>query len=54
MASDAVARAGYRALQRGRPVAIPGLRHRLLALAVRLLPRRMVVEAVRRIQEKRA
>lgn len=53
MASDVVAYAGYRGLLRGRPVVIPGARNRLLALLVRVLPRRVVVKTVRRIQEKR-
>ena len=54
-AADAasVARAGYRGLMAGTTVVIPGMRNRLLAFAVRCLPRPLVVRAVRRIQEKR-
>ena len=53
MEAEAVAQAGYRALMEGRPVIIPGARNRLLALAVKFLPRALVTRAVRAIQEQR-
>jgi short-subunit dehydrogenase len=46
-----VAAIGYRALVRGRPVVIPGLRNRLLVFSVRLAPRRVVTRIARRLQE---
>ena len=49
----AVARIGYRGLLRGRTVVIPGVRNRLLALLVRLLPRDAVTQIVRGIQDVR-
>ena len=42
MSAESVARAGHRAFRAGRVVAIPGLRNRLLAFAVRLTPRTIV------------
>lgn len=45
--SDEVAAAGYRALQRGQRVYIPGLMNWLLAQSVRFTPRRMVTTLVR-------
>lgn len=48
-----VARAGYCGLMAGKTVVIPGIRNRLLALAVKHLPRPLVTQAVRKIQEKR-
>lgn len=53
MSPNAVASAGYRALQRGDAVVVPGLQNRLLAEAVRLLPRRLVTRIVRNAQERR-
>lgn len=50
---ERVAQEGYRGLMRGATVVIPGLRNRLLALVVRLLPRTLVTRIVRRIQESR-
>lgn len=51
--SDAVAEYGYRALIRGRRVAVYGLVFRVSLILIRLAPRRLVAAAVRRIQEKR-
>ena len=51
--SDAVAEYGYRALQRGRRVAVHGLMFRISLVLIRLAPRRLVAAAVRRIQERR-
>ena len=53
MDAKAVAVAGYRGLMAGKAVVIPGIRNRLLALAVKHLPRPLVIRAVRKIQEKR-
>lgn len=53
MDAETVARAGYRGLMTGKAVVIPGIRNRLLALVVRLLPRDVVTHMVRRIQEQR-
>lgn len=51
--AETVARAGYRGLMRGKTVVIPGVRNRLLAFAVRLLPRHVVTRLVRLIQASR-
>jgi len=48
MESEAVARAGYRGLMEGKPVVIPGVKNRMVAWAVRLLPRAAVTRLVRR------
>lgn len=53
MDAASVARIGYDGLMQGRPVVIPGLRNRLLVLAVRLVPRSVVTRAVRHMQEMR-
>jgi short-subunit dehydrogenase len=53
MGAEDVARAGYRGLMSGKAVVIPGFWNRFLALLVRLLPREMVTQTVRRIQEQR-
>ena len=53
MGARKVAEAGYRGLMRGRALVVPGLRNRLLAFAVRLTPRRVVVKITRRLQEAR-
>jgi hypothetical protein len=45
MEADAVARAGHRALRRGRRTAIPGLLNRLLAFGTRLATRRFQIRA---------
>jgi short-subunit dehydrogenase len=48
MSADEVARAGLRALHRGAPLAVPGLRAKLLVAGTRLLPRALVGSMVRR------
>jgi uncharacterized protein len=48
---ERIALFGYRAMLKGIPVAVPGFRNRILALLVRFFPRRLVVGAVRKIQE---
>jgi hypothetical protein len=53
MDAAAVAEAGYRGLKKGEAVIIPGLRNRLMALAARLGPRRLVVAVARRLNEVR-
>lgn len=51
MDSRTVAEAGYRGLMKGKAVVIPGLRNRLVALAVKLVPRKWVIGAVRRMND---
>ena len=46
---EAVARAGIRALERGKPLVIPGWSNRVIDGAVRLLPRAIVRAVVRRM-----
>ncbi len=53
MDAQTVARIGYDALMRGQAIVIPGARNRLLASAVRFLPARLVMAAVRKMQEDR-
>jgi uncharacterized protein len=48
-----VAEYGYRAMIRGKAVAIPGLRNSIMATSVRFIPRALVVKAARKIQEKK-
>jgi short-subunit dehydrogenase len=50
MTSMSVARTGYRAWQRNRRVAIPGLRNRILARLVPFAPRRALLKVVHRLQ----
>jgi uncharacterized protein len=52
MDSRSVARAGYQGLLAGRPLVIPGLKNKVLAQSVRLLPRRTVTTLVRNAQER--
>jgi hypothetical protein len=52
MDAATVAEAGYRGLQRGETVVIPGLKNQLGALAPRLLPRKLVTRVVRNVQER--
>ena len=49
----AVARAGYRAMRRGRPVVVPGLVMKLTILAGRLSPRWLVTHITRWFQERK-
>ena len=48
-----VAEYGYRAMIKGKPVAIPGFKNSLMAFAVRFFPREFIVRMVRKIQEKK-
>ena len=50
--SQEVAEFGYTAMQRGQLIAIHGLRNRFFIQLMRLLPRSVIVKAVRRIQEE--
>jgi len=54
MDAAAVAEAGYRGLMNGRGVIIPGLPNKLLALSVRISPRRVVAAIVRWLNEEGA
>jgi len=48
-----VARAGYQAMLRGKPVVIPGLWNRIVAWSMRLVSRRAAVRLVHRLQAER-
>jgi short-subunit dehydrogenase len=54
MDAAAVADAGYNGLMKGRGVIVPGLQNKLLALSVRLSPRKVVAAIVRWLNEERA
>jgi short-subunit dehydrogenase len=45
LTADAVAEATWRGVRHGRRLVVPGWRHRLLVLAIRLAPRRLVARA---------
>jgi short-subunit dehydrogenase len=51
--ADKVARAGYRGLMQGKRVVVPGLVNKLVAVALRLVPRSMLLRAVDARQSKR-
>jgi short-subunit dehydrogenase len=53
MEARPVAEAGVRAMRRGRPMVITGLRNKLLVFGERFLPRWLVIRVVRWMQEKR-
>jgi len=53
MDARTVARAGYRGLMAGKTVVIPGTGNQFLALLVKFMPRTVVTQVVRGIQEKR-
>jgi uncharacterized protein len=53
MQANAVARAGYRGLFRGRRLVIPGIANLLLAWLVRCSPRRLVTASVQRMHAQR-
>ena len=48
-----VAEAGLRAMRRGQRLVVPGFRNRLLLFVERIMPRAVVIRAVRWMQEKR-
>ncbi|MFN2385925.1 MAG: SDR family NAD(P)-dependent oxidoreductase [Thermoanaerobaculia bacterium] len=53
MEARRVARAGYEGMKKGKSLVIPGLTNRLMVQGLRLLPRKTVTQAARRIQERR-
>jgi short-subunit dehydrogenase len=52
MDADAVARAGYDGMRRGKTLVIPGLGNKLLAQSIRFTPRAVVTRIVRGLQAK--
>lgn len=52
MPSADVARAGYRAMMKGKTLVITGLRNKLMAQSVRFSPRKMVTALARKVQER--
>jgi short-subunit dehydrogenase len=52
MSSKEVAEIGYRAMERGKRVAIAGLMNKVFAQSVRISPRALVTKITRRLQEK--
>jgi short-subunit dehydrogenase len=46
-----VAEKGFRGLQRGRRVIIPGFGNRLVPLLARIMPRRLMAGTMRKVQE---
>jgi len=52
MTSETVARAGYTGLMKGKTVVIPGVGNRMMANAIRFLPRNTVTKLVRNAQER--
>ncbi len=53
MSSQAVARYGLSAMERGKRVAIPGVMNKLMTQSLRISPRRVVTTIVRKLQESR-
>lgn len=53
MSAQAVARAGYRGMMRGRPLVVPGLLNKMVVLASRLLPRSVLAAAAGRLNGRR-
>ena len=47
---EAVVRAGYQGMKRGRPVVVPGVLNNILVFMLRFAPRRLVTTVVRKIQ----
>lgn len=54
MEVETVARAGYEGLMTGKRLVVPGLMNKLGIQAVRLTPRRLLPQIVRRLQERRS
>lgn len=52
MTSAEVAQEGYHALMKGKTVIIPSLKNKLLVLAPRFLPRNLVTQIIRNVQER--
>jgi short-subunit dehydrogenase len=53
MTAESVARLGYRAMQRGKPIAITGSKNKLLALAVKFAPRSLATRVAGRLNSNR-
>lgn len=47
--AESVARAGYDAMMRGKRICIPGVMNRLMAQSTRLMPRKLMASAVKRM-----
>jgi uncharacterized protein len=54
MSAEEVARAGYRGFMEGHRVVVPGFVNRLVTVALRLVPRRFVLRAADRHQQRRS
>jgi len=52
MDARTVAEAGYKGTMAGTAIVIPGLRNRVIARSVGLMPRSIVAEVVRKMQDK--
>jgi short-subunit dehydrogenase len=48
-----VAVAGYKAMMKGKPVVIPGIKNSFMAFGVRFFPREFIIKMVRKIQEEK-
>ena len=53
MDSESVARYGYRALMKGKTLAIPGFMNKAVAFSTRLAPRKLVTQIARKLQENK-
>ena len=53
MDSESVARYGYRALMKGKTLAIPGFMNKAVAFSTRLAPRKLVTQIARKLQEQK-
>jgi len=53
MSAEEAARAGLVAMERGKPLVIPGLVNRMTALSAKLMPRRLTTRLVHRVQAER-
>jgi len=50
MKSDTVARAGYKAMLKGKAIVVPGIRNKLMIQLLRMMPRTLVTRLVRFLQ----
>lgn len=53
MSSEAVARIGYRAMLKGKPIVVPGFKNKFLATSVRFAPRRLVTAVAKKLNSAR-
>ncbi|MBU0518841.1 SDR family oxidoreductase [bacterium] len=53
MSAEAVARAGYAGLMKGKTIVIPGFKNALLAKMVRFFPRKFIARSIARLQKQR-